>query len=143
MEAEDDSRRGIFGNLPGTDQGIPRAELYAIMMALMKSDGTPIRIFTDHWNHFATWKAGRHACLANWAKPHLDLWQVVWRVIDDIGDDNVAFHWVKAHQSVNNAEDPEHLQRIVMNKEADKLANLGRSVHDLKESTIREIEWLT
>ena len=85
---------GVFGNLPGESQNIVRAELYAILMALTYSDGSPLRIFTDHWNHVRAWCDGQEHCMVHWEKPHLDLWRRIWAKIDDIGKDRVKLVWV-------------------------------------------------
>ena len=42
-------RSGMYGPLPGPIQSVPRAELYAVCIALLYSVG-PIRTMTDHKN---------------------------------------------------------------------------------------------
>eukprot|EP00973_Karenia_brevis_P085074 11808315-Karenia_brevis.AAC.1 len=74
---------GMYGTVPGQEQSVPRAELYALRAA-MPLLMPPVRIWMDHANHVRAIQKGRRWCLAP-MRPHVDLWQHIWRHIDEMG----------------------------------------------------------
>eukprot|EP00973_Karenia_brevis_P045411 6290497-Karenia_brevis.AAC.1 len=73
----------MFGTLPGEEQTVPRAELYALR-AVLPWVITPVVIWMDHKNHVDAIKKGRAWCTSP-HRPHADLWRKIWNIIDDIG----------------------------------------------------------
>ena len=72
----------------------------------------PLRFFTDYDGVVKGWTAGRAACLHE-KHAHLEIWRDIWRLVDDIGADQIDVVKVRAHQSLEDLEGEELCSRAV------------------------------
>ena len=113
---------GMYGTLGGENQTVPRAELWAMYVALSYAR-KPFRIVTDHLNHVHAISKGKAWCL-DAMNPHRDLWGLVWDLIDSHGgiSDEVQFQWQRAHLSIDDADSDQDRHLRGGNSWADQLA---------------------
>eukprot|EP00959_Pyramimonas_sp_CCMP1952_P017150 364111-Pyramimonas_sp.AAC.1 len=113
-----------FGPLPGHEQSVPRAELFAILKVLQVGRA-PLDIKSDHLPAIEGINLrGREWCL-DVSRQNLDIWRQIWRAIDGHGglqEDVLSFSWVKSHQTGWSAEK-------VGNDFADQAARKGMETH--------------
>lgn len=89
----------IYGPIPGPDQSVPRAELYAIARALRIAI-LPSSIFTDHYNIVLGFQEGKAVTTAS-AFPTADLWRLIWHHLADLGglQPGLFIDWTPGHDS--------------------------------------------
>lgn len=120
--------------LPGTDQTVQRAELMAILIALLVTDPSrPTAIYTDSltaFNWFTRLRLAHADQLLNDARPNGDILRLIVQAAAGRG---VSMRKVKAHQDVQTFE-------ALLNNEADRLANEGREEN--KDPYIAMGDWL-
>ena len=74
---------GMYGTVPGQQQDIPRAELYAIR-AVVPMILPPATVHVDHKNHVDANLRGR-AWRTTAKRPNADLWRAIWFHLEDVG----------------------------------------------------------
>ena len=104
---------GLCGTVPGSDQTVPRAELYApraTLPMIMK----PARIFLDHENHVKAIKKGKAWCTSP-MRPHVDLWEQIWWNIEEQGGlvRDLRILYTPAHTKERPGESAEEKHRRV------------------------------
>eukprot|EP00959_Pyramimonas_sp_CCMP1952_P236566 4943863-Pyramimonas_sp.AAC.1 len=72
-----------YGPLPGHQQSVPRAELYAVIQVL-RHRLLPIHIRTDCLGTVDGLMGGPEWC-THPRRQHCDLWRVLWQIIQDHG----------------------------------------------------------
>eukprot|EP00959_Pyramimonas_sp_CCMP1952_P359819 7534294-Pyramimonas_sp.AAC.1 len=76
--------RGIaYWPLPGHQQSVPRAELYAVIQAL-RHGMLPMHIRTDCLGTVEDIMSGPEQC-THPRRPNCDLWRLLWQAIQDHG----------------------------------------------------------
>eukprot|EP00973_Karenia_brevis_P038007 5240669-Karenia_brevis.AAC.1 len=119
----------MYGTLPGREQTVPRAELYALR-AVLPWVIPPATIWMDHINHVRAIRKGRAWCTSPY-RPHADLWRTVWNLIDDIGGlgGHLRIEYTPAHAKASSVESVEARNRRIGNSWADRVAKQGRDLH--------------
>lgn len=130
----------------GSEQTIPRAELYAIFKGV-KYGRNPQRIICDHLNHVIAlldWLHYGVTSFLNPDTPNVDIWRKIHEAVIQRGGlcadgpNMLTALWQPSHQRANNNENAEmrHLRRG--NDCADELANEGRRMHpDVSDVVLR------
>ena len=120
---------GVFGAVTGEIQTVPRAELFAISVIVMRVQPGRTVICTDSKVCFDTFQLGKQHCLRS---PHADLWKSVWDVLDQ-GLVQLSLRWVKAHGDRVNVMAAYRLQpwEVIGNCVADALAERGSSIAEV------------
>ena len=128
---------GVYGTLPGGRQTVPRAELYAIRVALALVV-KPARIFTDHQNHVRGFRKGPKWC-TDPLRAHVDLWEQIWLSVSELGglDDELVIEYTPAHRKAWAGESKEYEHRRLGNGLADKYAKAGRELHGVEDSIVQ------
>ena len=128
-------RAGAYGPLPGPDQCVPRAELYAICEALRLAV-LPIHLHTDHLAIVTGIESGEAKTTAA-EHPNADLWKAFWRSIADHGgmSHQLTVQWCPGHDDGDGRD-------AIGNRWADILAKKGGAVHELPEASIEEAKLL-
>ena len=114
----------LYGTLPGTEQTVPRAEMWAVCETLRRAI-LPICIHTDHMAIVKGLEAGKP-----WTtKPgrlNADLWSSIWHHIEDLGGlgPNLQVKWVPGH------DDGDH-EEAAGNRYADTYAKMGAALHEV------------
>ena len=133
-----------YGPLPGDDQVVPLAELFAFMVFL-KFAGHPTRGNLYHYNTDCTYirdgfHKGASSMTDGWAH-HANIWREVFRLVEDLGGaDRIRIHWIKAHLNDCSAGDPLTLLRIRGNRVADIFAKLGTNVHPHDQAAYEDVK---
>ena len=130
---------GVFAPLEGVTQTVPRGELYAIMVVILRLDTGLSIVKTDSLVNVQTFDKGKTACLN---AANCDLWKRIWDVLDD-GQVKVELEWIKGH-----AENPEIFDRYNVQVEdlygnlfADKLANRAAELYQVFAHDSFGIQW--
>ena len=120
---------GIYGPLPGPLQSVPRAELFAVCIALLYSVG-PVCIFMDHKNIVDQAEKGE-AFTTSPGHANADLWRWFWHLVDDRGGlgPSLRLKWIKSHTNDRSAES-------VGNNWADAMAKLGAGLHEASDEVV-------
>ena len=135
--------------LPGPIQTTPRAEVYAILMALVYGV-SPQVIICDHDNHvkaICAMEEGNYAVLHPMT-PNVDLWRLVVRAIQvrgglkRSGPQQLWIEWQPAHTRASTNETVDQKNRRRGNASADTFANDGRRLHDDVTNKITRVQWL-
>ena len=119
-----------YGPLPGPDQSVPRAELFAICEALRVAL-PPLTIHTDHEAILTGMQQGQDGTTTD-THPNADLWRIFWhraRDLGGIGQDSVTIKWVPGHAEGDG-------QDAIGNRWADVLAKSGAAMHELPEEDL-------
>ena len=99
----------LSGTLPGFFQTVPRAELYAICMAVQHSQ-PPLCVVTDHYNHVLKWEKGIQQVLVEYDSPLLDLWHWLHRLLREWPEGSFRMVWVPSH--TDTLPEPLRTERI-------------------------------
>ena len=128
--------QGIAASLLGRVQTTPRAELYAILFAIV-FDVSPQTVACDHWNHvLKLWElATVVSSVLNPMTPNLDLWRKVVaaiagrRGLRKDGQRQLWITWQPSHLRAHKQSTTEQRNLRRANETADHFANAGRLLH--------------
>ena len=116
-----------FAALPGDLQSVPGAESMALLAALREAV-PPLTLYTDCElvvTHVARGRVWSTAASRPWA----GIWHQIWLIIDE--EPGFAIKKVKAHRSLAQARAEGQEFEMKGNKEADRLAKKGASLHNV------------
>ena len=132
----------MYGTVPGEDQDVPRAELYALR-AVLPTVVKPAHIWMDHENHIKAIAKGRAWCTSA-KRPNADLWRIVWWNIAELGgvDEGLRFSYTPAHTVARPGEPADVRERRIGNSWADAMAKRGRDLHVVAEAVVNRIKEL-
>ena len=130
---------GMYGTLPGDEQSVPRAELYALR-AVLGLVLPPATIWMDHENHVRAIRKGKAWCTSP-VRLHADLWKVIWEKFEDIGGlgESLVVKYTPAHTKEVQGEPLITRHNRIGNSWADKLAKCGRDLHVMPKGLIERI----
>ena len=120
--------------MPGPIQTTPRAELYAILLAVVHG-ASPQTIVCDHWNHVLKLRELADGCtsILNPKTPNLDLGRLVYHAIKcrgglkSEGPDMLWGIWQPSHTRAHTGETTEQQNLRRGNDAADTWAGKGRA----------------
>ena len=117
----------VSGPLPGRKQTAYRAEIYAVVNALVASRCSDI--YTDCYN---VYRGFLKLQVSGWvelhwrATPDIDLWRTLWRLLSEGGRSH-CIYWTKAHRQVQEASCSHELWCILQNRSVDKSASVDNN----------------
>ena len=135
--------------LPGPIQTTPRAELYAIWLALVFG-ASPQLIISDHNNHVQAlrdMKEGIYKVL-NPMTPNVDLWRKVVKAVKDRcgmcedGPNQLWIDWQPSHTRASSDETMDMKNRRRGNAAVDSVANDGRKLHEDVNNKVARVQYL-
>ena len=124
------TRQALALSLPGPIQTTPRAELWAILIAIEMGE-SPQTIISDHANHvnaLLKMAKGNYEVLKPMT-PNVDIWRHIKAAIKNRGGLNIEgpsklwVEWQPAHTRANTRENDEQRNRRRGNDRADAVAN--------------------
>jgi hypothetical protein len=120
-----------YGPLAFRHQNVHSAELYALLFYLRHATSTNgyYVFFSDCAYVVDGFMQGCAHNTHGWAVD-ADLWRQVFSKVDDLGEDLVLVHKIKAHRKSCDAVDDYDRMQIIANNRADALAKLGACMHD-------------
>ena len=116
------------GPSPGWLQEVGEGELFAVEV-ILRHALPPFTVYSDYQNLLDGIAAGPcYCCAANNA--YAEQWRRIWRLIHDIGTDQVHFREAKAHQVISRLAYGTVERRLALgNRAADEEAKLGAECH--------------
>ncbi len=128
------------GPLPGLQQDVPLAESFAFLMNLRHAS-LEVVFYTDCEFVKKTFEAGPEHSSSGWFV-YAGVWRQIWRLVDDIGRENVRVFWIPAHTSARAVAEGKitGLQRIC-NAKADEQAKKGANMHPSDSETAQRTAW--
>eukprot|EP00959_Pyramimonas_sp_CCMP1952_P452033 9464335-Pyramimonas_sp.AAC.1 len=117
--------RGIaYGPLPGHQQSVPRAELYALAQAL-RHGTAPMYTRTYCYGFVEGLQQGRKLSIHP-RTPNRDIWELLWHDLDDHGgiSSAIQFYFVRSYQTVAEGNPDKKV-----NDNADVAAKRGLAMH--------------
>ena len=137
FDENDDLQASLHGPLPGYQQDILLAELYALCMYVRHVGPEGGSASTDSQSLVSMWKKGAASCCQTFSI-YAAIWTRIWRKIDDIGESSIAISWVKGHANARHvaAGIVTEFQRTA-NAAADDQAKRGAAMHaDVNDTAI-------
>jgi len=130
-----------MGTVPGEDQTVPRAELLAILEALIEvPPSLPVTLFSDHLNWVRAFGVGkeefRRKLHTSKQPAHADLWLDLWHLVRARLGPTVLGH-VISHPEVGDVAAADHdLGAFVVNAAADAVAGLAAKDAELPSDAV-------
>ena len=127
---------GVYGTLESHLQTVPRAELWAAIVAINISTGN-IEFVTDHLKIYQRWAAKKVFVPGS---RNQDLWHQFWQAIDE-HDGDVKIRCTKSHTSGDDVlAGITNVQDHTGNEAADALAGIGAEMHCLSTEHVSEVQ---
>ena len=134
---------GIYGTCPDWYPSSLRAELWGLLMVLRHA-APPVTIWIDNASVVDGYRKGKSWCISS-SRPAADLWDLIWRKVEDLGQGDILVEKVKGHASSVDIENgTSSLLHMAGNDHADYFAKKGSALaeHLSSTSTLRQTDQL-
>ena len=132
---ECDLEGGIYGAFVASPQTVPRAELWAAIVAIRCTSGDIVYV-TDHLNLYRRWALKKGLVPRG---TNQDLWHLFWQAIR-LHDGLVTIRWTRSHTTADDVLSGQtSVQDHTGNESADTLAGLGAGMHQPDPSLIDQV----
>ena len=134
-------RAAAHGPLPGNEQIVPLAELFAFMFYLRHAIPTAGRytFVTDCAYVIDGFGKGRATMTNGWSA-HPGMWRELFRIAEDIGTAHITLFKIAAHRRLDSALSPQEAFMIKGNSCADLAAKMGAKIHPHDDSMYANVK---
>ena len=128
-DGNDVQQARLHGPLPGYQQDILLAELYALWVYVRHVGPDGGHFCTDSLSLVTMWRNGATACCQTFSI-YASIWTRIWYKIHDVGEALISVAWIKSHTTARHVAAGLVTQlQSTANSVADSQAKLGAGMH--------------